>query len=167
MNPIHLIIAALPLLAASASASAQDGGNGPDVAFSRDGAKVCASYSLNGRHDLYRDKIFAYSGATKLALSGMPKGQIKTVGGSAHTVMGKSFKACASAPSAAAPVTWIDQSCLAAEGVCLPPRALEVGSTGKPKTLGASQATSAFMAATSAGEPPANKGWGQFSFKPR
>lgn len=167
MNLYFLLPSLAALALSTTPAFAQDGGNGPDIQFSRQGANVCASYSLTGRHNLYRDKIFAYSGGKKLALSGMPQGMVKSVGGSPQTVMAKSFKACAAAPSATAPITWIDQSCLAVEGVCLPPRALEVGASGQSKPLNTSAASSAFMAATTNGAPPSNKGWGQFSFKPR
>lgn len=165
----------LALSAALAGASALAGApaanlsaGGPPVSFARQGAQVCASYKIDGSFELYQERVFARSGAAKAALSGLPQGKSKPGAPASEAIIQTSFKACAKAASESAPMEWIDQSCAAGQGLCLPPRGILIDASGKASPMDPAKAGAAFgelmgMPASSAGAA----GWGSMSFKPR
>lgn len=155
--------ALLALLLASPALAAPEPSPGPRVSFERKGDSVCASYAIDGRHHLYRDRVFALAGPDRLPIAHLPAGASKEIAGSRETILDKPFSACAKAASPSAPLRWVDQSCLAAEGVCLPPRAFEIDASGAVRELGGAASASAFAAATAVKD----SGWGVFSFKPK
>jgi hypothetical protein len=154
-------LAASSFCAPSATAAPDDG---PAVAFERRGDSVCARYLITERHHLYPKKLAAFDGSRRLAISGAPAG--RSLDASSEPVATAPFVACAkTAPGASA--RWIDQSCLAAEGVCLPPRAFDVDAQGRARQLPGNQAAQAFSQAFLAPSSPTSQGWGALVFKPR
>lgn len=138
---------------------------GPGASFSRHGATVCASYAKDPSFDLYHDRIFARQGSALLPLSGLPPGVSKSIAGSSESVIASAFKACATAPSASSEVQWIDQSCMSAQGVCLPPRAYAISANGAATPLDAARAAALFSDSLRplSAKPPTD-GW-SFGFK--
>lgn len=110
-------------------------GSGPTVAFSRQGAEVCAAYAPDALRPLYRERVYAFESAVRLPLQGLPVGTLKEVAGERVALLESSFKACARARTPLAPVSWIDQSCAPAEGICLPPRGFEIDAGGRVRSL--------------------------------
>lgn len=148
--------------------------DGPAIHFTRQGARVCAQYTLRGEHDLYKNHLFANASGKFIPIEGLPKGVIKKVAGIEEQLIAQSFTACASAPSPEAPLIWIDQSCLTKEALCLPPRAFEIASTGKSTPLPAEKSGALFAAAlsgTSTNATPSTAksadGWGAWIFFPK
>jgi hypothetical protein len=121
--------------------------DGPTVRFMRQGARVCAQYSLNGDHDLYKNHLFAHAADQFIPIEGLPKGVSRHVAGIDEQLIAQSFTACVSAPSPDAPLIWIDQSCLNQEALCLPPRAFEISATGQRSLLPVAKSASLFASA--------------------
>lgn len=142
---------------------------GPRISFERIGARVCATYVLDGSHDLYRARIFAMEGHLSLSMSDLPPGKKKNMAGVTETVIDKNFTSCSTASSPSAAMRWIDQSCLSSAGICLPPRGFEVGANGRFSPLAAAEAArifSANMAIEAGAAPSKEKSEWSFSFKP-
>lgn len=166
----HRLFAALSLGLLCSASFGYDSGLGPRVLFSRQGALVCASYTLDGRHDLYRDHVFARSGPVRIPISNLPIGAPGP--GAPDLLLTQSFKACAKAPDPSAALQWIDQSCLRAEGLCLPPRAFEIKASGQAQSLEGSVASNLFSSSIADSLPqqknkPSSEGWGSIVFKPK
>lgn len=151
------------LMATSLAAFAQGALDGPPVRFSREGARVCAAYLIDGSRELYRDHVSAFSGDKRAAIEGLPAGRAKEVAGTSEILLDASFTACALAGTPSAPLNWIDQSCMRSRGICLPPRGFEIDAAGKALPLPPAKAAELFAKASA---PPGSKlagdGW---SFK--
>lgn len=148
--------ALLALLLTCVGAAQAD--EGPSVAFERKGALVCARYALTARHHLYPARLAALAGSARATLKGVPAG--KTSKDSPEPFLDSPFVACAEIPG---PARWVDQSCLAEQGVCLPPRGFVIDAQGKASALSPAQASQAFNDAF----VPKASGWGSLLFKPR
>ena len=144
-----------------ASAAALDG---PPARFERSGDTVCASYSIDGTFELYKKRIFSQANNAALAISGLPPATPKAGAPEDEAIVHASFKACAKAPSAKDTVTWIDQSCLASQGLCLPPRGYEIDSKGQARQLDPSVVAPQFGALMGTAGSQKNDGWGNLSF---
>lgn len=162
MSPLaRLLLGVFALFGCAQFAFAQNApAAGPAVSFSRQGAEVCATYTIDASRPLYRERVYVFDSGVRRPIQGLPVGTSKVVGGERVMLLESNFKACARARSAAAPLSWIDQSCYPAQGMCLPPRGFEIDATGRHRALPL-QAAAALFAQGFSPSPPVlpDQGW--------
>ena len=140
---------------------------GPAASFTRAGSRLCVLYVYDASFNLYRDRISAYQDGARLPLKDLPTGVRKSIAGVEEIVIGASFKTCVNAPSPVSDIQWIDQSCMSAQGICLPPRGFSIGADARPVPMDSSRAAMLFSQSLhpATSPKPPQDGW-SFGFKP-
>ena len=162
---VSKISAVICLAIIASSSQAQTEPNGPPVHFERSGNKVCVSYVIDGNFDLYKKKIFARANNKDLKITGLPQASPRKGFTEEEAIFEKNFKACTSTPTSDSVLTWIDQSCLVSQGLCLPPRGFEVDERGKSHVMDSSVVAALFGKLVNTSS--SSNEWGAFSFKPK